>query len=160
MLTHQSDRPFDDDKYIAEPKMDGFRLILSTVNSIRAYTRHGNDVTDRFPELNIPTVPPGTVLDGELIVSGDGGRPDFEAVMRRLQAKKQEKIQRLSHQLPVQYVVFDILYYKGRDVTKQPLMERKAILSEAINDDDIIAKIRYVDGYNSTDLIYSMLAQT
>jgi hypothetical protein len=31
------------------------------------------------------------------------------------------KIERLTHQLPVQFVVSDILYYKGRDVTDQPL---------------------------------------
>jgi DNA ligase-1 len=153
MLARQSDQPFDSDEYIAEPKMDGFRLLLSTVDGIRAYTRHGNEVTDRFPELNLPSVPSGTVLDGELIVTGDGGRPDFEAVMRRLQAKKQEKIERLTHQLPVQYVVFDILYYKGRDVTNQPLMERKEILTEAIDEDDIIARIRYVDGCG-TQLLY------
>jgi len=151
MLAHQSDQPFDSDEYIAEPKMDGFRLLLSTVDGIRAYTRHGNDVTDRFPELSLLSVPPGTVLDGEMIVTGDGGRPDFEAVIRRLQAGKQEKIQRLSHQLPVQYVVFDILYHRGQDITKQPLMERKAILSKAIDEDNTIATIRYVDGCG-TDL--------
>jgi DNA ligase 1 len=151
MLAHQSDRPFDDDEYIAEPKMDGFRLILSTMDGIRAYTRHGNDVTDHFPELSTLSVPSRTVLDGELIVTDDGGRPDFEAVMRRLQARKPEKIERLAKRLPVQYVVFDVLYNKGRDVTKQPLMERKAMLSETIDEDDIIATIRYVEGCG-TDL--------
>ena len=42
MLAQKVERPYDDERIIAEPKMDGFRLILSTMDGVKAYTRHGN----------------------------------------------------------------------------------------------------------------------
>jgi len=65
MLAQKADQPFDDERIIVEPKMDGFRLILSTMDGIKAYTRHGNDVSSRFPELKQASIPHGTVVDGE-----------------------------------------------------------------------------------------------
>lgn len=50
MLAHKVDAPFDDEQTIVEPKMDGFRLLLSTKDGlIEAHTRHGNEVKERFP---------------------------------------------------------------------------------------------------------------
>jgi DNA ligase 1 len=82
MLAQKATQPFDDEQYIAEPKMDGFRLILSTLDGVKAYTRHGNEVTARFPDLWQPPIPPGTVLDGELIVTDNHGRPEFTVMER------------------------------------------------------------------------------
>jgi hypothetical protein len=76
--------------------MDGFRLILTTMDGVKAYTRHGNEVSARFPELKQAFIPDGTVLDGEFIVTDNQGRPDFELVMKRLQARNPVKIQQLA----------------------------------------------------------------
>jgi DNA ligase-1 len=51
MLLHKIDKPFDNDDYVSEPKMDGFRLIYSYIEDKKLYTRHKTDVTTRFPEL-------------------------------------------------------------------------------------------------------------
>lgn len=151
MLAQKADQPYDDERIIAEPKMDGFRLILTTMDGVKAYTRHGNEVSARFPELKQASIPDGTVLDGELIVTNDQGRPDFELVMKRLQTRNPVKIQRLTQAFPVQYVVFDILYHRGKPVIDRPLMERKALLDEVVREDDIFKRIRFVEG-NATGL--------
>ena len=151
MLAQKLDKPFNDEGIIAEPKMDGFRLILSTMDGVNAYTRHGHEVSARFPELQEVSIPSGTVLDGELIVIDEQGRPDFERVMKRLQARSPKKIEHLARDLPVQYVVFDILYHQGSRVMDRPLMERKGLLEEAVKEDDVLARIRFVEG-NATGL--------
>ncbi|WP_281257624.1 hypothetical protein [Planifilum fimeticola] len=146
MLVQKAERPFDNEGIIAEPKMDGFRLILSTIDGMKAYTRHGNEVSARFPELKQFSIPKGTVLDGELIVTDDHGRSDFEWVMKRLQARNPKKIERLVRELPVQYVVFDILYHRGKSVVDLPLVERKALLDEVVKENDVLARIRFIEG--------------
>lgn len=151
MLAHKVDAPFDDEQTIVEPKMDGFRLLLSTKDGlIEAHTRHGNEVKERFPELGVPPVPSGSILDGELIVMNEG-RPDFEKVMKRLMTQDPRKIQQLTRTLPVQYVVFDILQHRGQRVTHLPLMERKALLEETLQENDGFSQIRYIEG-NGTGL--------
>lgn len=70
------------------------------------------------------------ILDGEVAcVDPATGLSDFEAIMTRFQAKKTDKISQLIRSLPVAYVIFDILQYKGKDLRRLPLMERKAILN-------------------------------
>ncbi|WP_106345128.1 hypothetical protein [Planifilum fimeticola] len=77
MLAHKAEKPFDDPAYLAEPKMDGFRLILSTVFGIHAYTRHQKEVTDRFPELHevVWCVVLLNVLEKVLILDSQNCRP-------------------------------------------------------------------------------------
>ncbi len=84
MLLQKIDHPFDDDNYITELKLDGFRTIWTKFdNKVKIYTRHNNKITSKFPELiNLP-IPDGTILDGEIIVTDNQGKPDFEAVMER-----------------------------------------------------------------------------
>lgn len=151
MLAQKLDRPYDDERIIAEPKMDGIRLILSAMNGMKAYTRHGNEVLNRFSELKECSIPSGTVLDGELIVTDSEGLPDFERVMKRLQTQSPKKIERLALEFPVQYVAFDVLYHKGKSVLDRPLMERKALLDEVVQENDVLARIRFVEG-NATGL--------
>ncbi|MDR4946463.1 hypothetical protein RGU73_08645 [Neobacillus cucumis] len=121
MLLHKSDRPFDDEEYITELKLDGIRLILSKFNDkVRLYTRHNNEVTSKFPELLTIDIPNGTVLDGEIIVTDSAGKPDFEAMMERFQSKKS------AHR--IQYCIFDVIYYNGDKVANLPLIGRKELL--------------------------------
>ncbi|WP_042456686.1 ATP-dependent DNA ligase [Neobacillus dielmonensis] len=140
MLLQKTDHPFDDDSYITELKLDGFRTIWTKFNNqVKIYTRHNNDITSKFPELiNIP-VPDGTVLDGEIIVSDDKGRPDFESVMERFMSKKSEH--------SISFCVFDIIYFNSQRISNLPLIERKAILEEVITEDTpILNKVKWIEG--------------
>lgn len=126
MLLQKSDHPFEDDQsYITELKIDGIRLILSKFNGkIRLYTRHRNEVTSKFPELTSIDIPDGTVLDGELVVPGEDGKPDFEATMERFMSSKSDHV--------INYCVFDIIYLNNEKVTYSPLLERKKLLEETL----------------------------
>lgn len=150
MMAQKADTSSDDERTIVESKMDGFRLLLSTVDCVKAYTRHGNEVTNRFPELWTPPVPADTILDRELIVIHEG-RPDFGKVMKRLMTQDSGKVQQLTRTHPVQYVVFDLLQHRGQRVTYLPLMERKTLLEETLQEDDSFSRIRFVEG-NGTGL--------
>ncbi|MEH7416048.1 RNA ligase family protein, partial [Neobacillus drentensis] len=140
MLLHKSNHPFDDDNYITELKLDGFRTIWTKFNDkVRIYTRHNNEVTSKFPELiNLP-IPNGTVLDGEIIVTDNLGRPDFEATMERFLSRKSE--------YQISFSVFDVIYHKCEKVTHLPLLERKEILNELIPEDSpLLNKVQWIEG--------------
>ncbi|KOP81502.1 RNA ligase family protein [Cytobacillus solani] len=146
MLLQKEDTPFDDDSYITELKLDGIRLELSKFDEkVKLYTRHNNDVTTKFPELLKVDIPSGTVLDGEIIVTDPEGKPDFEAMMSRFMSKRN-----ILEENTLSYVVFDVIQYKGKAVSRLPLTERKQLLNEIIpQDTSLISKVKYIEG-NST----------
>lgn len=140
MLLHKVDEPFEDTNYITELKLDGFRTITTKFdNKVRIYTRHNNEITSMFPELHDIPIPNGTVLDGEVIVTDDQGKPDFEAVMERFKSKKS------AHE--ISYSVFDVMYYNNTKIAHLPLLERKEILNDIITEDSkLINKVQYIEG--------------
>jgi DNA ligase-1 len=144
MLLHKIDQPFDDSEWISELKLDGFRCLVSKFDDkIRIYTRHNNEITANFPELHDINIPNGTILDGEIIVSDDEGKPEFEAVMERFQSK------RSLHEIT--YCVFDVIYYKGDKITSLPLITRKRLLAEIIPEETpLITKVKWIEGNGST----------
>lgn len=129
MLLETAPAPFSDERYIFEPKVDGHRLIYSQqAGKINLYTRHNNDCTRQYPELLLP-FDDDIILDGEVACTDpETGLNDFEGIMSRFSTKQANKIQHLSKTLPATYAIFDVLQYKGLDLRKLPLMERKAIL--------------------------------
>lgn len=142
MLLEKVTEPFDSTSYITELKLDGFRLILSYFDSsYRLYTRHSNEITAKLKysgmldDLNLAN---GTILDGELIVPGKDGKPNFEAVMEWFNSSKSNN--------QIQYCVFDILFYKGINVMNLPLLERKALLNEIRFDNEQIVPVQWIEG--------------
>ncbi|MFB3168484.1 RNA ligase family protein [Neobacillus sp. 179-C4.2 HS] len=140
MLLHKSVQPFDDDNYITELKLDGFRAIWTKFNDkTRIYTRHNNEITSKFPELiNLP-IPNGTILDGEIIVTDKLGRPDFETTMERFFSTKS------NHK--ISYSVFDLIYYNGVKIANLSLLERKDILNKVVPEDTpLLNKVQWIEG--------------
>lgn len=149
LLEHAADnKPFDDDNYITELKLDGIRLIVSNMDRVRLYTRHNNEITANFPELvdNIDT-PKGSILDGELIVTGNDGKPDFQAMMERFKSKKSKH--------KVTFCAFDIIKYKHKSMNDLPLIERKEALEISFSDNQFYTKTKYIygNGINYFDLV-------
>lgn len=141
MLLHYSKNnlPYNSHDHVAELKLDGFRFVVSNMDKLNLYTRHNNNVTSKFPELitNCP-LPNGTILDGELIVTDQHGKPDFEAMVTRFQSKKIKT--------KVTFCAFDIIRYRGIDVTSLPLLRRKELLEESFIDNDHYKKVKMVEG--------------
>ena len=142
MLLHKSNQPFDSSDYITELKLDGIRLIYSVdkAGKVRLYSRHNNEITSKFPELTSLNIHPGTVLDGELIVSDNAGKPDFEAMMSRFMSSRDKT--------PVTFAAFDVIEHEGKRVTNLPLLDRKEILADVIPaDSSILTKTQFIEGH-------------
>jgi DNA ligase 1 len=140
MLLHKSNAAFSDSNFLTELKLDGIRLTLSKFDGkVKLYTRHKNEVTAKFKELITIDIPDGTMLDGEIIVTDQDGKPDFEAMMERFMSSKS------GH--PIQYCVFDLLYYKGENTMLKPLYERKALLEGILPTDDKIVYVQHLEGH-------------
>lgn len=151
MLLATAPGPFSDSRFIFEPKIDGHRLIYSQVDGVvRLYTRHNNDCTRQYPEINGSTCalfPHDIVLDGEIAcVDPATGNSDFEAVMARFQARKANKITSLSVSQPATFVIFDVLQYNGEDLRRLPLMARKEILAQIPLPSASFGIVPYIEG--------------
>ncbi|MFD0716452.1 ATP-dependent DNA ligase [Paenibacillus sp. GCM10027626] len=153
MLLEKCEKPFDDDRFIYQPKIDGHRLILSRIGSdVRLYTRNELDVTRKYPELhNVPVDTADVVLDGEVARMDETGWIDFEMIMARFRITKEPWIREAARTSPVLYYVFDVLLYKGKDIRRWPLEERQALLSHILTPNRYYSTVLSVEG-NGTDL--------
>jgi len=149
MLLEHAERPFDDERYVFEPLIDGHRLLLSLNRGrVALYTRHHYEVTQQYPELhNVPVVEAcDVVLDGEVARTDEDGRFDFDLLMERFKATKHTKIRELSKTKPVHYFVFDILYYNGEDMRLRPLWERQQLLHSILQPNAFYSLMLSVEG--------------
>jgi DNA ligase-1 len=147
MLLETAQAPFSSVDDIFEPKIDGHRLELWRIKggSTRLYTRHGNECTRQYPELH-DINGDDIGLDGEVAcVDRETGTIDFESIMERFSTRRIDKIQRLRMSIPVNYIVFDILRYRGVDVRSWPLMKRKELLSQIEFGNPHISTIPFIE---------------
>jgi bifunctional non-homologous end joining protein LigD len=134
MLATLVDEPFDDDRWLFELKWDGYRgIAVVEKDTVTLTSRNDKDLLHQFPEMKeLPhafrSIP--VVVDGELCVLDDEGRPDFQALQSRLKPPPRGLTR--SKPSPVTYVVFDLIYADGRDLREQPCEERKRLLESII----------------------------
>lgn len=117
----------------SEIKWDGVRAIVEVDGhgGRRVWTRNGIDRTAAWPELAELADrlgPTSAVLDGELVVFDDDGRPDFGLIQHRMHTDDEREARRLAERLPVVLVVFDLLRLDGRSLLELPLRERRRFL--------------------------------
>ena len=148
MLLKERDKPFIDDNYIFELKYDGIRTLLYVSDkSFKLITRNGNDVASNFPEFKSIQKIVGKkkiIFDGE-IVAFKNGKPSFSELQHRNHLKNINKIKLVIDEIPVCFVVFDIIYL-DKDLTKFTLMERKKILNSFTDTNVFIKTKMYDDG--------------
>ncbi|MNO43984.1 putative DNA ligase-like protein [compost metagenome] len=123
------------DQWIAQIKWDGVRMLAyCDGNAAELINRRGNRRTLQYPEIADPRAycrADSVILDGEVIALS-GGKPSFHEVMRRDSLKKTAAIKAVSPQVPVLYMVFDILYCNGSWLLDQPLFKRQQRLGEML----------------------------
>ena len=136
MLAGTRDQPFSSDDWIFELKYDGFRLLLGRDGDRPELRfRGGRDVTAVFPDVAraLVALPFGhLVLDGEVVVPDDEGRPSFQRLQRRVQLTRPAEADRAAVELPATVYVFDLLALEGFDLRSLPLVERKALLERVV----------------------------
>src|SRR5258708_5356120 len=102
-----------------EVKLDGYRAIGVKTSETILYSRNHKNFNKRFPQIAaaLADLPTDTVIDGEVVALDESGRPDFH----HLQHFTAEASR-------IHYFVFDLLVFKGRDLTGLPLTERRKLL--------------------------------
>jgi len=132
MLARLSTLPRDDRKWAVEVKWDGVRaLAYCQPGRVTLQTRNLNDVSVQYPEVRRIHRALGshdTVLDGEIVAFDENGKPSFERLQQRIHNTDPNVVKRRMQTYPVVYVVFDLLYLDGEDVTGEPYRRRRELL--------------------------------
>jgi DNA ligase-1 len=121
------------DHGVVEDKYDGIRAQAHcSAGRVKLFSRTLDEITE-FPELTdtLAGFTEEVILDGEIVAwdyadpSGSRALP-FSELQKRLGRKK--VTEQMMHNVPVAYVVFDVLYAGGGLVIHQPLRERAVLL--------------------------------
>ena len=118
--------PHDDERWAYEIKWDGYRtLAFVDGGQVRLQSSRLHDVTGSYPEL--AGLPAGVhadtaILDTELVVLDDDGRPQFNLVQR--------------HTRPAVLFVFDVLRVGGHDTIELPYEDRRRLLDQLVEPGD------------------------
>ncbi len=127
MLAGSTGMPRDPAGWVFEPKWDGVRAVARVWDGrVALASRLGNDVTAGYPELAALGPALGeraAVVDGEIVAFDGRGRPSFERLQRRMHVRHPGRA--LMAEVPVLYVVFDLLWLDGQLLTGEPFVERR-----------------------------------
>ena len=110
--------------WLYELKLDGYRaLVLKKRRVVTIFSRRGNNLNGWFPSLTaaFSFLPEDVILDGEVVVLDDNGRPSFSALQH-------------SRFTPADlyFYAFDLLAFQGKDLRKLPLIERRRLLEDHV----------------------------
>src|SRR5467141_2512287 len=120
MMASSVKEPFDNPDWIFETKLDGYRAIavIDSTGKARIWSRNRLLLEPKFPtirdaveELRLRS----TILDGEIVALDEEGIPRFQLL------QKWQKRPTTS----VVYVLFDLLWDSGRDLTGNSFVERR-----------------------------------
>jgi DNA ligase-1 len=117
-----------------EDKYDGIRAQAHvSEGEVKFFSRTRDEITQSFPELPgaLAGLPQDAILDGEIVAWEDSGRArPFSVLQQRLGRKKVSE--RMLREIPVAYLVFDVLYAGEELLIDRPLQERGRILDELL----------------------------
>ena len=122
--------PPQGEEWLYELKFDGYRILAYMEGGgVLLYTRNGKDYTAQFQvvanSLMEWAARRAMVLDGEMVVTDDEGRTDFQALQNYMKNPKGKNLT---------YIVFDLLALDGADLRGRPLIERKETLEALMRD--------------------------
>jgi DNA ligase-1 len=150
---------------ICEYKYDGIRAQMhKSGQQVRFFSRNLTDVTKAFPELanaainiNLPSSSDiDLILDGEVIGFHHCKPLHFQDLQKRL--RKKNVTERIMNEVPLAYVVYDIIYLNGEAAIRKPLGQRKEILSKISFREPIINA--YQNIVNSEQRIIAMFKES
>ena len=132
MLAKLAPVPADDQAYGYEVKWDGVRAVAFVRGGrVRLQSRRLLDTTKQYPELAKLGETLGAhevVLDGEIIAFDDQGTPRFERLQERMNLVRDVDIRRKAREVPIAYMIFDLLYLDGRSLMALPYRSRRELL--------------------------------
>lgn len=123
---------------LVEDKYDGIRAQAHcSGDKVKIFSRTRDDFTVSFPELPhaLAGFSEDVIFDGEIVAwsymgsdsQEDGRALPFSALQQRLGRKKVSE--QMLREVPVAYIIFDVLYKQDELLLDRPLLERGEILS-------------------------------
>jgi DNA ligase D-like protein (predicted ligase) len=126
-LSRPVEKPPSGPQWVHEIKLDGYRMAARIDNGrVQLLTRTGLDWTAKYPSaiaalanLNVKTA----YVDGELCGVDEAGLPSFAQTQAATDSERDVQLV---------FYAFDLLHLDGRDVSRLPLIERKALLEPLV----------------------------
>lgn len=119
--------PTDDADWMYEIKFDGYRMLARIDGgAVKLFTRNGHDWTSRLKPLHDALVGmalPNGWYDGEIVVPGAKGLPDFGALQQSFDNGRTSD---------VVFYLFDLPFVDGHDLRAAPLVERREVLERVL----------------------------
>jgi bifunctional non-homologous end joining protein LigD len=142
MLATTGNKIFNDPDWIYELKWDGYRALANIEDGkVDIYSRNGISFNSKFPNLvnDLKRLENDVVLDGEIVVLNKDGMPQFQA------------LQNYNEDTPgsLRYYVFDMLYLNGHAMLDLPLLERKSLIPEVLEDLELVQYCDHIEGMGS-----------
>lgn len=119
--------------WIAEWKWDGIRgQLIHRLDTFALWSRGEELITDRFPEFHplADFLPPGTVIDAEVLAWRNNAPLPFAALQTRISRKTVSR--KLLADTPAILLAYDLLEDGGQDIRTLPLSTRRARLEALI----------------------------
>lgn len=158
-----AERKYDGARYLIRKELDGSVSITS--RQISKKTGRPVDKTENVPHLVkfADGLPPGTVLDGEIITDINGSSSDVTSIMGSLPGRALELQKEKGW---VKYVAFDILYFAGKSTMELPWYKRRQLLENVISnwtvglEDDYILLSEYQNCSDETFEWYKEIVES
>ena len=144
MLATLAKEPFDHPDWIFEVKWDGYRAIAEIRDEgVSLYSRNLLSLNQKFFPVTeaLRKLRFEAVLDGEIVVVDDRGHPDFQLLQNYQKSRS-------GHLL---YYVFDLLHFRGHDLTGLPLLRRKEFLKQILPSSP---KIKFSDHVSKEGVLF------
>ena len=131
-------------EWLYELKYDGYRLLVRIEGKdVRCFTRNGHDWSDKLPEL-VKALRAlklrSAWIDGEIVVEGENGAPDFQALQNAFERSSTGKIV---------YWMFDLPYFDGHDLRDVPFEERTVLLRGLLAGDEAPPQLRVSETFDA-----------
>lgn len=134
MLAKAVDGLPSDEGWLFEPKWDGFRaIVFRDGDEIYTQSRDLKPLDRYFPELAEPfraALPDRCIVDGEIVIAGDGGL-EFESLLLRIHPAA-SRVAMLAETSPASFVAWDLLALGDEDLRPVPQAERRSRLEAAL----------------------------
>jgi bifunctional non-homologous end joining protein LigD len=141
MLATLIDEPFDGKDWLYEVKFDGYRaLAYIDRDTLKLVSRNQNEMTRDFPEIGeLPAHirAKQAIIDGEICVLDEQGRPSFSLMQQRTGFEPGKPRRRtVEGGAPLVYYAFDLVYLDGYSLLRVNLEERKELLRKILTADE------------------------
>ena len=123
------------EEWLVEWKWDGIRAqLIHRGGQVFLWSRGEELITARFPEIvhAASALPPGTVLDGEIVAYAEGRPRPFADLQQRI--GRQTRVREVAAGIPVAFLAYDALEQEGADARERPLRERRTRLVDLLRD--------------------------